>query len=181
MQKIKNFSDEQLAVFIRTQDKESFSEIVDRYEEKLIRYATYLIKDKDKAMDVVQESFIKAYINLNGFNKNKKFSSWIYRIVHNESMNAIKKFRREEPMGEDFDIKDKTDLEEEFDKKEIIQMAKTCLSQMNVKYSESLELFYLEEKSYEEISDILRLPMGTVATRINRGKLLMKKICQTKN
>ena len=49
---------------------------------------------------------------------------------------------------------------------------------MPVIYKEPLSLFYLEEKSYEEISDILRIPMGTVGTRVNRGKILMKKLCQ---
>lgn len=181
MQILKQLSDEKLIVRVRTKNKEDFAEIVQRYETKLLRYATYLLKDEEKAADVVQESFIKAYINLNGFNERKKFSSWIYRIVHNESMNVIKKYKREFPLNEDFDIKDDTDLEKEYDKKEIIEMAKNCLSQMPIKYSEPIELFFLEEKSYEEISDILRLPMGTVATRINRAKALMKKICQTKN
>ncbi len=65
--------------------------------------------------------------------------------------------------------------------KEIIEKAKNCLSQMPIIYSEPLALYYLEDKSYEEISDILRIPMGTVATRINRSKVIMKNICQKKN
>ena len=178
MQNVKNLSDEQLVVFIRTKEKEAFSEVVDRYEGKLLRYATYLINDKDRAADVVQESFIKTFVNLNGFNEKKKFSSWIYRIVHNESLNIIKKYKKEIPMIEDFDVKGDTDLEKELDEKLVKQMVRDCLNKMDIKYAESLELFYLEEKSYEEISDILRLPMGTVAVRINRAKALMKNICQ---
>jgi RNA polymerase sigma-70 factor (ECF subfamily) len=69
-------SDEELIEKIRSSDQELYSIIVKRYPDKLLRYATNLIKDEDKAVDVVQESFIKAFINLNGFDTKKKFSSW---------------------------------------------------------------------------------------------------------
>jgi RNA polymerase sigma-70 factor, ECF subfamily len=178
MHDIKNISDEELAIKIRKENKELYSEIVNRYGDKLMRYANYLIYNQEKAADVVQESFIKAYVNLNGFNVKKKFSSWIYRIVHNEAMNAVKKYRKESPINEDMDWSSKINLEEEFDKKQIQEMAQKCLKEMPIKYSEPLELFFIEDYSYGDISDILRLPMGTVATRINRAKAIMKKICQ---
>ena len=171
-------TDEQLVVKTISEDKEYFAMIIDRYEEKLLRYANYLIKDEYKAVDVVQESFIKAYSNLNGFTPTKKFSSWIYRIVHNQSMNIIKKYLKETPIPENFDLKSDENIEEEFEKKEIINMVKLCLNQIPLIYSEPLTLFYIDGKSYEEISDILQIPMGTVATRISRAKLLMKKLCQ---
>jgi RNA polymerase sigma-70 factor, ECF subfamily len=178
MHDIKNFSDEELVIKIRKENKELYSEIVNRYENKLMRYANYLIYNQAKTADIVQESFIKAYVNLNGFNTKKKFSSWIYRIVHNEAMNAIKKYHKESPISEDMDWSSDTNLEEEFDKKQIQEMAQKCLNEMPIKYSEPLELFFIEDYSYEDISDILRLPMGTVATRISRAKALMKNICQ---
>ena len=69
-------------------------------------------------------------------------------------------------------------LEEELIKKELQAHAHHCLRQMPLIYREVLSLYFLEERSYEEISDILRIPIGTVGTRINRAKVLMKKICQ---
>jgi RNA polymerase sigma-70 factor (ECF subfamily) len=174
-------SDEELVVKIRTHDKERYSEIVKRYQDKLMRYAIYLLRDEQKALDVVQDSFIKAYVNLNGFDVKKKFGSWIYRIVHNEAMNSVKKYHKETPLLQDFDIRSDEDVELDFSKKEVVQKAQSCLDQMPVLYSEPLALFYLEDKSYEEISDILRIPMGTVATRINRAKGIMKIICQKNN
>ena len=57
-------------------------------------------------------------------------------------------------------------------------MIKMCLDEISLKYREPLGLHYLEEKSYKEIGDILRMPIGTVGTRINRGKLLMKRLCK---
>jgi len=171
-------SDEELVVRIRTKEKEWFTDIVLRYQEKLLRYAIYLIHDEHKAKDVVQDAFIKAYINLNGFNIKKKFSSWMYRIVHNEAMNSIKKYHKEVPLLPDMDVQSEENIEHDFGNKESIEKAQSCLDDMPVLYSEPLALYYLDEKSYEEISDILRIPMGTVATRINRAKKLMKIICQ---
>ena len=171
-------SDEQLVIAVREKNKQRYAELVKRYQEKLMRYATYLIHDFQKAQDIVQESFIKAYINLYGFNTKQKFSSWIYRIVHNEAMNAVKKYYKEMPLGEESTYISKEDMEDELSKKEIVEQAQGCLQKVPVLYREVLALYYLDEKSYTDISDILHIPMGTVATRINRAKGVMKKICQ---
>ena len=121
MPDIKLLSDEELVVQIRTKNKERYSDLVKRYQDKLMRYATYLLHDEQKALDVVQESFIKAYVNLNGFDTKKKFGSWIYRIVHNEAMNSAKKFIKEIPLMQGMDFKSDEDIEYEFSKKEIVE------------------------------------------------------------
>jgi RNA polymerase sigma-70 factor (ECF subfamily) len=172
------FSDEEIIEKVRSGDQELYAIIVQRYQNKLLRYATNLIKDERKAVDVVQESFIKAFINLNGFDLKKKFSSWIYRIVHNEAMNSVKKYKNEILIPDGVDFQSDEDIENEFEKKEIIAKVEKCLGEMPLLYSEPLTLRYIEEKSYDEISDILRIPMGTVATRMSRAKILMKHICQ---
>ncbi len=178
MKDLKKLEDEQIVEIVRTKDREVYLEIVLRYQEKLLRYAFYLMRDKTKAEEVVQESFIKAFINLNGFNLKMKFSSWIYRIVHNQVMNSIKKYKRELPLLDNIDFDSGKNLEIDLTKKETQERVNKCISEMSIQYSEPLSLYYLEEKSYEEISDILRLPIGTVGTRINRAKVIMKKICQ---
>ncbi len=171
-------SDEEIIEKVRSEDQEFYAIIIERYQEKLLRYAANLIQDEDSAADIVQESFIKAFKNLKGFNIKKKFSSWIYRIVHNEAINHAKKYRREIPILERIDFKSGEDVELNFEKKEIISRVERCFSKMPLLYAEPLRLYYIDEKSYEEISDILRLPMGTVATRISRAKILIKHICQ---
>jgi RNA polymerase sigma-70 factor, ECF subfamily len=181
MPDIKLLTDEELVVEIRTKNKEQYADLVKRYQEKLLRYAVYLIHDQPKAVDVVQETFIKAYINLNGFDAKKKFGSWIYRILHNTAMNSVKKYSREIPLIQEIDYKSDVDLEHEYSKNEIIEKVRKCLDQMPIIYGEPLALYYLEDKSYEEISDILRIPMGTVATRINRARGIMKTLCQKHN
>lgn len=173
-------SDEELVKIIRSVDRESFSIIIDRYEKKLLRYAFNLIKNEQKASDVVQESFIKSFVNLKGFDTKKKFSSWIYRIVHNEAMNIIKKYHREIPILDEMDFQSNENIELEFEQKEARQEVEKCLADLPLIYAEPLSLYYLEEKTYDEISDILHIPPGTVAIRLKRAKIIMKKICQTK-
>jgi len=173
-------TDEEIVEKVRSNDRDFYAVIIDRYKNKLLRYATSLVHDEDKASHIIQDSFIKAYINLNGFNVKKKFSSWIYRIVHNEAMNVIKKYRKEVLMPDDFDFESGEDITRDFEKKETVIYVEKCLNSIPLIYSEPLSLYYLDEKSYEEISDILRIPMGTVAIRMSRAKKLMKHICQQK-
>jgi len=171
-------TDEEIIENVRSIDREFYSIVMERYQNKLFRYAFNLIKDENKAADVVQESFIKAFINLKSFNTKKKFSSWIYRIVHNEAINIAKEHQKEIKLPEDIDFKSSENIEKDFEKKEIVAKVEKCLEEMPLLYSEPIALYYIDEKSYEEISDILRIPMGTVATRISRAKILMKNICQ---
>jgi RNA polymerase sigma-70 factor (ECF subfamily) len=178
MDENEKLSDEQLIEKVRSIDQELFTLVLKRYQSKLLRYATGLVRDEDKASDIVQDSMIKAFVNLRSFNINKSFSSWIYRIVHNEAINVIKKYQKEVRFPENIDFKSDENIEEEFDKKEIVKKVQQCLKGIPLIYVEPITLFYIEEKSYEEISDILRLPMGTVATRINRAKKILRKICQ---
>jgi RNA polymerase sigma-70 factor, ECF subfamily len=178
MKDFKKLNDEQIVDLVQTKDKELYFEIVVRYQEKLLRYAINLIQDKTKAEDAVQESFIKGFINLNSFDLKMKFSSWIYRIVHNQVMNMFNKHKKELPLLENIDFDSGKNLELDLTKKEIQIRVNKCINKISIIYSEPLSLYYIEEKSYEEISDILRLPVGTVGTRISRAKIMMKKICQ---
>jgi len=178
MNNISNASDEHIIAIVRTHDKNAYDEIIKRYQPKLMRYAGYIMGDEQMGADVVQESFIKAYINLNGFDTKKQFSSWIYRIVHNEAMNMLGTRKKQDSIDDAIEFDSGVNIEDDFIKQELISHAHHCLELMPMLYKEPLSLFYLEEKSYEDISDILRIPIGTVGTRVNRAKGMMKKICQ---
>lgn len=173
-----NKTDEEVVLHIQSKDQEIYFVIMERYQSKLTRYVGSIVSDRLKISDIVQSTFIKAFINLQSFDNKKKFSSWLYRIAHNEAINEISKRGREVPFEENFDIQSDEDIENNFEKKEVELKIKKCINKMPLIYSEPIVLYSIEDKSYEEISDILRIPMGTVATRINRAKILMKNICQ---
>lgn len=177
----KPISDETLAILVRTKNQELYRELVERYQNKIIKYVSYLINDKNQALDVAQEVFLKAFINLWDFNPNLKFSSWLYRIAHNEAINFIKKYKKEvffepERMPEVED--DKSNILENLKNKELTELISRGLKDLPLSYREPLALYYLEEKSYLEISDILRLPINTVGVNILRGKEKLRLIFQ---
>lgn len=179
MANIDDLSDEQLVEIVRSKDQEMYAGLVTRYQNKLIRYASTLINNPDEALDVVQDSFIKAFKNLNGFNPKYKFSPWIYRIVHNEAINYIKKHRRSVSLDDNpwvervAHYKEKHD--EVFDQQQLKKLLHKHINDLPYAYREPLVLFYLEEKSYEEISDILHMPVSSIGTRIFRARKLLQQ------
>ncbi len=175
-----NISDEMIVSQIVAGDTAQFEEIMQRYEARLLRYVVYLIHDEMTARDVVQETFIKTYQHLRGFNAKYKFSSWIYRIAHNEAMNAVKKYHRETSTeNEDFtDESYDIHMDEILDKEIVKDHVQTCLAKLQPKYREVIQLVYFEGMKYEDISDILQIPSSTVGVRLSRAKAKLKVICQ---
>lgn len=180
-EKIKNLNDEELIGKV-IENKELFEEIINRYQKKIWRYIFYLTGKREESEDIVQEVFIKAYINLQSFNKNLKFSSWIFRIAHNEAINFLKKTKNNLVFNEKiYKVEDERELDEKMSEKELEKKVKNCLIKLPIIYREVIDLFYFEQLSYDEISDILKIPPGTVAIRLSRAKKILKKICQEKN
>ncbi|MBN2059615.1 MAG: RNA polymerase sigma factor [Deltaproteobacteria bacterium] len=184
-----NLTDEQL-VDLSLKDDKNFYYLMKRYEEKLGYYIGRITNISPEGIeDILQEVFIKVYKNLRGFNKKFKFSSWIYRIAHNEVISYYRKNRRAlDSLSLDMDgtdnnnlvalLGDTLDMEEEQISKEKVDIVKGIFAELPPKYREVLVLRYLEEKSYDEISDILKKPPGSVATLINRAKSNFRKIMQ---
>lgn len=172
-------TDEDIAKNVQDGQAQAFSHLVGRYEKKLLRYASRFLFGYNDAEDLVQEVFIKAYINIQSFDSSRSFNSWIYRIAHNLFINTIKKQGKEplpffdpdtlfphpiEPKKADDEIKD-LELKEMMDK---------CLTKLSPKYREVLVLYYFEDMDYQKISDILQIPISTVGVRLNRAKANLK-------
>lgn len=175
-----SLSDEQLARLIQDGDTEKFGILMERYQNKLFRYGKKFLSDNDNIEDVVQDVFIKAYQNIKSFDSKLRFSPWIYRIAHNTYINAIKKSLINPIYLFDFDtLLSHTVVEDpiirEKEAKEIKELVDKSLSLIEPKYREILILYYIEELSYKEISDILYIPIGTVGVRIMRAKEILKQ------
>ena len=177
-------TDEELVELVINQDQEKYGQLVERYEAKLLRYARTIVFDEDVAADAVQNAFIKAFINLRGFNPKLKFSSWIYRITHNEAINLLRKRQRELYPEDDswFDTiadgRESVDLE--LDREFLAQEMARALRKLEIKYREPLILHFYQGKPYKEIGDILKLPTATVGTRIARAKARLRTIIEEK-
>ncbi len=179
-------SDEEL-VSASLKDQKYFGELVKRYEDKFGRFVRRKAAlSKEDTEDLLQDIFIKIYLNLNAFDRNLKFSSWGYRIAHNETISWYrKKSIRPQINFEDYEeenfinnIKNDSledDFIEKFAKVELKEKVKLALDKLDEKYKNILILKYLEEKEYTEIGDILEIPIGTVSTLIYRAKKELKK------
>lgn len=179
-QSLNSKTDEEIAHMVQLGETELFGILVKRYEIKISRYARKFLFDHDDTKDVVQQVFIKAYINIKSFDASRKFSPWLYRIAHNEFINTIKKKKREPLPFFNFDIlfpyavsKEKTD--KVLREKELRSMINKSLNKLEPKYREPLILHYLEGLSYQDISDILKVPISTIGVRIRRAKQSMEK------
>jgi len=183
MQEISDKTDEELVVLV-LENQDNFLYLVRRYEPWLFRYVSRISNvSRDEAEDVLQDVFIKVYKNLNGFDPELKFSSWIYRITHNEVISNYRKYKNKvKVVSFDKDtefvksLADEFDIEQDLNLVELKDKVLNILNKMSIKYRDVLVLRFLEGKSYREISDILKKPDGTVATLINRAKKEFLKI-----
>ncbi|NTU98657.1 RNA polymerase sigma factor [Candidatus Falkowbacteria bacterium] len=176
-----NLSDEELVGRV-LKEADYFKCIVDRYEPALRRYISRLSNCSPDAIDdILQNVFLKCYLNLNDFNVNLKFSSWLYRIAHNETINEWRKHKNRFTSFDDQDVSGwrelaaDIDLEQEVEQTLLAEKVKKSMSGLDPKYAEILLLRFWEGYDYQEISDIVKKPVGTVASLINRAKAQLKK------
>ncbi len=154
--------------------------LMKRYEAPLMNYIYKLSGlNRTDLEDILQEVFILVYQNLNDYNKSFKFSSWIYRIAHNYTVSQLRK----KAQGTQNISWDEHDLEQivqsDFDLEENLALKinyhnlLSIIDSLPLKYKEVLLLKFVDGKDYQEISDILRKPIGTIGTLINRAKKML--------
>ncbi len=174
-------TDESVARRVQNGDKNAFGILIERYEGKMLSYAKRFLANREDRQDLVQDVFIKVYENINDFDTERKFSPWIYRIAHNTFVNELKaKGRR--PIAFDlfstdllFPSQDGGNAQEEAIHREVKKELETKLDMLDPKYSEPLILYYFEDLSYDEISEVLHLPVATVGVRLKRGREMLRK------
>lgn len=172
-------TDNELVELSKT-NPESFGELVARYQERLFRYVRRISYfGEEDIQDIVQEVFIKIYVSLNIFDGELKFSTWAYQIARNTTIDAIRK-KQSRPQTvhlEAMDIvkilKSDEDIQLKLETEDDLEKMKQIIEDLPYKYREVIILRFLEDKSYEEIIDIIQKPKGTVAALVSRGKKLI--------
>ncbi len=166
-------------------DKEAFGCLVERYQDRVFNMLVRLLGNRDDARDLVQDAFVQAFVKLDSFRGDAKFYTWLYRIAMNlalshrrrrrptESLDASKENVGEEPMAQQ-----PTAAQDmiECERAEQLQQALLNLNEMS---RQILVLRELECYSYEAISEILELPVGTVRSRLFRARMQLKEQLQT--
>ncbi|MEI6835701.1 MAG: RNA polymerase sigma factor [Candidatus Falkowbacteria bacterium] len=179
---IEALSDEEM-VTLTLKDQDNFVVIINRYKAKLFNYIRRItnVRDED-AEDLLQEIFLKVYLNLNDFDKDLKFSSWIYAIARNQVISNHRRLNSRAE-GHSVALEDESakkimfnfNIEKALDDSYLKDKVAKVLYSLPEKYREVLVLKFLEEKNYQEISDIIKKPSGTVGSLINKAKSEFKK------
>ncbi|MBE0317771.1 MULTISPECIES: RNA polymerase sigma factor SigW [Bacillaceae] len=167
-------------------DQNAFGDIIDIYKDKVFQICYRMLGNRHEAEDISQEAFLRAYVNINRFNMDLKFSTWLYRIATNLCIDRIRKKKPDYYLDAEVPGTDGLNMysqissdsrlpEEDVESLELQASIQREISKLPEKYRSVIVLKYIEELSLNEISEILELPLGTVKTRIHRGREALRK------
>ena len=167
-------------------DQQAYQQLVDKYQRALHFHILKLVRNRDVVDDLVQEAFLKAFDCLNSYNRQYAFSTWIYRIATNHTIDYLRKKKLstlsiDEPVqGKDGDMQmELTDEAASTDREIIVKqrrkMVRDAVEALPEKYRLVVRMRHMQEMSYEEIAEELGLPLGTVKAHIFRARELLNK------
>jgi len=182
-----NVMEMHLVKLSRTGDRAAFMELVNLYKDKMHRLAYRMLNNRQDSEDIVQETFMRVYMNLNHYDETQKFSTWIYRIGKNLCIDLLRKKKATRSLdaaeaGEErsrnyYDRLQSADPSPEtrYLHTEFREQVYKVLGKLNEKYRLIIALYYLEEMSLQEISEKLGIPVTTVKSRLHRGREQLRK------
>ncbi|WP_243300496.1 RNA polymerase sigma factor SigW [Bacillus litorisediminis] len=167
-------------------DQNAYGEIVEIYKDKVFQLCYRILGNRHEAEDIAQEAFIRAYVNIQKFNPSRKFSTWLYRIATNLCIDRIRKKKPDYYLDAEVPGTDGLTMysqvaidtkmpEEEMESLELQELIQNEILKLPEKYRSVIVLKYIEELPLQEISEILEIPLGTVKTRIHRGREALRK------
>ncbi len=167
-------------------DQRAYRCIMDRYRGPIFRMVQHMVRNRQQAEDLVQETFIKAFAALANFNEEYAFSTWLYKIAINNCIDYFRKkklatFSLEQPIqAKDGEIPREFPDHGSSPERTLLAQERTALIEQAIeslpeRYRICIVLRHQEDRSYEEISQILQVPLGTVKARIFRAREMLKK------
>ncbi|PYZ91907.1 RNA polymerase sigma factor SigW [Salipaludibacillus keqinensis] len=171
---------------VKKGNQEAFSELMDIYKDKVYHIVYRMLGNVHEAQDVSQEAFLRAFMNIDSYDTNRKFSTWLFRIATNLAIDRLRKkkpnFHLEDQVAgtEDLTYYSQFSSDEELPEDQVVQWemqewVQEEIMQLPPKYRSAIILKYLEDLSLKEIGEILNLPVATVKTRIHRGREALRK------
>ncbi|MEQ6390575.1 RNA polymerase sigma factor SigW [Bacillaceae bacterium S4-13-58] len=171
---------------VKKGDQSAFEDVVSFYQNKVYQICYKMLGNSHEAEDVAQEAFLRAYMNIHSYDEQRKFSTWLYRIATNLSIDRIRKKKPDFYL--DAEVKGAEGLnmysrisadqplpEEEIESLELQEYLQKEILSLPEKYRAVIVLRYLDELPLQEISEILDIPVGTVKTRVHRGREALRK------
>ncbi|MEH7114611.1 RNA polymerase sigma factor SigW [Neobacillus niacini] len=167
-------------------DQDAFADIVEIYSNSIYQLGYRMLGNRHEAEDIAQEAFIRAYVNIKSFNQDLKFSTWLFRIATNLCIDRIRKKKPDYYLDAEVSGTDGLTMysqlssdsplpENELESLELQEIVQKEILKLPEKYRSVIVLKYIEELSLNEISEILDMPLGTVKTRIHRGREALRQ------
>ena len=174
----------ELVARAQASDREAFDRLVDETYSMAYATAYRLVGDPDAACDATQDAYVRAYASLRTFRGNSTFSTWLYRIVVNVSLDLLRRrARTPEPLTAVFDedepreieiVDHSADPQRDVERRERQALVLKALQRMSEDHRTVLVLFDLNGLAYEQIAEVLQVPLGTVKSRLNRARLALR-------
>jgi len=177
--RLSELSDTQLAIQVQAGATEAFGLLVARYEGKLLRYGRRFLFDTEDITDIVQDVFLASYRHIQTYDPGRPFSPWLYRIAHNRFANELRRRGRRPLLFVDFDtFLPHLVAQETADGGTLLaedrEAVERVLSTLDPKYREPVILYYFEDMDYEDIAEVLHIPVSTVGVRLKRARQKLK-------
>lgn len=177
---------EEAALITRAQagDQVAFGALVERYQRQVYNLALRMLRDEDEASEATQEAFLSAWQHVHGFRQEARFATWIYRITYHHCLKASECRRRDSVARSELSAttarmqspEARMSAESAMTaERELRETVREEIALLPPKYRSVLVLRHLQELSYEEISDVMRVPIGTVKTQLFRARALLKE------
>lgn len=169
--------DSELVAATLSGNSEAFATLVERYDRSVYHLAYRTVRDSEEARDVTQEAFFKAYRSLKTFKPGAKFSTWIFAICYHACCDRLN--RRKRYSNEEFPA-DRADPapgpEQTAIASDEAHRLRDAIDRLPEKYRTVITLYHLQGKQYDEIAEVLNVPMGTVKTHLFRAKEHLRKM-----
>ena len=183
-------TDEQLIKDFQAGDSHAFEELVERYKNRIYNFIYRFVNDVSLAEDLTQDTFLKLFTHKDSYREIAKFSTWLYTIAQNLAKTELRKRNRRQTYSvsdlstEDREFVISSDQNIVVDKKSDVEnfnlVIMDCLTELSEEFQIMIILRDFQELSYEIISNIMEIPIGTVKSRINRGRLKLVKLLKDK-
>lgn len=182
---MKNISDFEIIESVKKGNSADFSILIDRYKNKAFSLLKRMLKNEFDAEEVLQDCFLKAFNSLSSFKQEAKFSTWFYKIVYNTALTKLssKKRKIENEMSsvdDHFDLEYNSDIKK-FENIDISVLFNKLINQLPENYSAVISMFYLDEMSCEEISEVMKTSVSNVKVILYRSRNTLKEMILKNN
>jgi len=171
---MRNLSDQEIIDSVRKGNDSDYSIIVNRYKNKAFSMLKRMLKNEFEAEEILQDCFLKAYRSLNNFKGESKFSTWFYRIVYNSALTKLSSKKRKTE-SEMTSVEDHFNLEsayntDEFEKADVSKLIQEIIGKLPERYSAVITMFYLNEMTIDEISEVMEISISNVKVMLHRSR-----------